>query len=164
MVACRLGCCAVPKVCPLHHCVCECILAFLPPHHHVGGLKQAGNVGTAVWWATNFYGGGSFADPRFAGHLPSLYMPSASCSCGPVSQSESSGLQSPWDGSSLFLSSLSAPLRFRRKIEVPTLDLRGTGMSRYCPMSMLSCLLIHVQGAGSHITTLSNRQSLNMQL
>jgi hypothetical protein len=142
----------------------ECILAFSPPHHHVGGLKQAGNVGTAVWWAMNFYGGGAFADPRFAGRLPSLYTPSASCSCGPVSQSESSGLHLPWGGSSLFLSSLSALLRFRGKTEVPTLDPQGPGMSRYCPMSMQSCLLIYIEGAGSHTTTLSNRLPLNMQL
>lgn len=130
MVACRLGRCAVPKVCPLHHCVCECILALSPPHHHVGGLKQAGNVGAAVWWAMNSYGDVAFADPVFAGRLPSLCTPSASCSYGPVLQRGSSGLHSPWDGSSLFLSSLSALLQFRGKTEVPTLDLRGSGMSR----------------------------------
>ena len=59
MVACRLGRCAVPKVRPLQHSVCICILAVSPPHHHVGGLKQAGNVGTAVWWAMNFFGNGA---------------------------------------------------------------------------------------------------------
>jgi len=64
---------------------CVRILAFSPPHHHVGGIKQAGNVGTAVWWAMNFNGDeAALAHPLFAGRLPSLCTPSASCSCGPV--------------------------------------------------------------------------------
>jgi hypothetical protein len=81
--------------------VAKRILAFSPPHHYVGGIKQAGNVGTAVWWAMNFDGDGALAHPLFAGRLPSLYTPSASCSCGPVWQGEPSGLHSSWDGSSL---------------------------------------------------------------
>lgn len=59
MVARRLVCCVVPKVCLLPHCICVCSLAFSPPYHHVGGIKQAGNVGTAVWWAMTFCGVGA---------------------------------------------------------------------------------------------------------
>jgi hypothetical protein len=164
MVARRLVCCVVPKVCPLPHCVCVCSLAFSPPYHHVGGIKQAGNVGTAVWWAMTFCGDGASAHTSVAGRLPSLCTPSDSCSCGPVWRGESAGLHSPLDGSSLPLSSLSALLHSRGKTEVRTLGLRGTGTSRCYPMPMLCCPLIHVEGAGLHTNTLSNRLSLNMQL
>ena len=119
MAACRLGRCAVPNVCPLYHCVCERILAFSLPHHCVGRLKQAGNVGTAVWWARNFYSDVAFADPVFAGRLPSLCTPSTSCSYEPVSQSESSGLRSPWGWLFIvFIVSIS-PLAIQRKDRGP---------------------------------------------
>ena len=94
---------------------------------------------------------------RFA-RLPPLVLTDLCSKANPVACAR------PGDGFSLFLSSLLALLQFRGKTEVPTLDLRGSGMSRCRSLSMPSYLSIHIEGAGSHITTLLYRLSLNMQL